>query len=116
MDLDRAFSALADPTRRALLVHLETGEQTLSSLASPLPITLMAVQKHVRVLEEAGLVATRKLGRSRHVRLRAHGLDRASDWIKQSETRWNQAFDRLEQALEEEDREQERKNTGADDT
>lgn len=103
MDLDRAFAALADPTRRTLLARLEGGERTLSALASPLPISLMAVQKHVRVLEEAGLVATRKLGRSRHVRLRAHGLERAADWIKQSEARWNAAFDRLEQALAEED-------------
>lgn len=103
MDLDQAFAALADPTRRTLLRHLESGEKTLSALASPLPMTLMAVQKHVRVLEEAGLVATRKHGRSRHVRLRAHGLESASDWIKQSEARWNAAFDRLEQVLADED-------------
>jgi len=103
MDLDRAFAALADPTRRTLLASLESGERTLSDLASPLPITLMAVQKHVKVLEEAGLVATRKLGRSRHVRLRAHGLQRASQWIKESERRWSLAFDRLEQALAQDD-------------
>lgn len=101
MDLDRAFSALADPTRRTLLASLEGGEKTLSDLALPLPITLMAVQKHVKVLEEAGLVATRKLGRSRHVRLRAHGLEHARDWIEQSRARWNAAFDRLETLLEE---------------
>jgi DNA-binding transcriptional ArsR family regulator len=105
VDLDRAFSALADPTRRRLLASLEAGERTLSDLASPLPISLMAVQKHVKVLEEAGLVATRKLGRSRHVRLRAHGLERAADWIEQSRARWNAAFDRLAQALEEDDHE-----------
>lgn len=105
MDLDRTFSALSDPTRRQLLVSLERGERTLSELAAPLPITLMAVQKHIRVLEEAGLVATRKHGRSRHVRLRAHGLERASDWIRQSEQRWNAAFDRLAAALEMEDNE-----------
>ncbi|HLF16151.1 MAG TPA: metalloregulator ArsR/SmtB family transcription factor [Candidatus Thermoplasmatota archaeon] len=103
MDLDRTFSALADPTRRQLLVHLERGDQTLSELAKPLPITLMAVQKHVRVLEEAGLVATRKHGRSRHVRLRTHGLHRASEWLKESESRWNAAFDRLEEALKGDD-------------
>ena len=106
MDLDRAFSALADPTRRQLLASLEGGEKTLSDLASPLPISLMAVQKHVKVLEEAGLVATRKLGRSRHVRLRAHGLERAHDWIEQSRARWNAAFDRLAEALAAEDAEQ----------
>ncbi|HUR62466.1 MAG TPA: metalloregulator ArsR/SmtB family transcription factor [Candidatus Thermoplasmatota archaeon] len=107
MDLDRAFSALADPTRRTLLSRLESGEKTLSDLAAPLPMTLMAVQKHVRVLEEAGLVDTRKHGRSRHVRLRAHGLERASDWIRESEKRWNAAFDRLAQALEEDADEEE---------
>lgn len=103
MDLDRAFSALADPTRRTLLGQLERGEQTLTDLAEPLPITLMAVQKHVRVLEEAGLVTTRKVGRSRHVRLRAHGLQHAREWIRQAEARWSAAFDRLEQALAEDD-------------
>ena len=107
MDLDRAFSALADPTRRTLLSHLESGEKTLSDLASPLPMTLMAVQKHVRVLEEAGLVATRKHGRSRHVRLRAHGLERAGAWIKESEKRWNAAFDRLAAALAEDEADEE---------
>jgi DNA-binding transcriptional ArsR family regulator len=100
MDLDRTFLALADPTRRLLLVSLERGEKTLSELAAPLPISLMGVQKHVRVLEEAGLVATRKHGRSRHVRLRAHGLQHASQWIEESKARWNAAFDRLAQALD----------------
>jgi DNA-binding transcriptional ArsR family regulator len=103
VDLDRTFSALADPTRRQLLVQLERGPRTLTELATPLPITLMAVQKHVRVLEEAGLVKTVKQGRSRHVRLRAHGLERASHWIQQSAARWNAAFDRLAIALQADD-------------
>ncbi len=103
MNLDRTFMALADPTRRRLLVSLERGEKTLSDLRKPLPISLMAVQKHVRVLEEAGLVATRKHGRSRHVRLRAHGLERAEKWIQESKARWEAAFDRLEAVLAQED-------------
>jgi DNA-binding transcriptional ArsR family regulator len=102
MSLDTAFTALADPTRRALLERLETGERTLTDLASPLPMTLMAVQKHVRVLEEAELVATYKKGRSRHVRLRREGLQHVSDWLQDTETRWNEAFDRLAEVLEEE--------------
>jgi len=102
MSLDTAFTALADPTRRALLERLETGERTLTDLASPLPMTLMAVQKHVRVLEEAELVATYKKGRSRHVRLRREGLQHVSDWLQDTETRWNEAFDRLAELLEEE--------------
>lgn len=101
MRLDLAFTALADPTRRQLLARLETGERTLSELADPLPITLMAVQKHVRVLEDAGLVATRKVGRSRYVRLQLAGLRETTAWLQRAEARWNSAFDRLEKALEE---------------
>lgn len=101
MQLDQTFAALADPTRRALLARLEAGELTLSDLAAPLPMSLMAVQKHVQVLEQAGLVATRKVGRSRYVRLRPQGLSPATAWIRESEQRWNAAFDRLAQALEE---------------
>ncbi len=102
MSLNLTFAALADPTRRDLLERLETGEQTLSDLASPLPISLMAVQKHVRVLEEAELVATYKIGRSRHVRLRREGLQHAAEWMKDVETRWNDSFDRLAEVLEKE--------------
>jgi DNA-binding transcriptional ArsR family regulator len=102
MTLDVTFSALADPTRRTLLQRLETGEQTLSDLGSRLPISLMAIQKHVRVLEEAKLVATSKIGRSRHVRLRTHGLRHAADWLQNAEVRWNAALDRLGEVLEEE--------------
>jgi DNA-binding transcriptional ArsR family regulator len=102
MSLDVAFDALADPTRRALLERLEGGERTLSELASPLPMTLMAVQKHVRVLEEAELVSTYKRGRSRHVRLRPEGLQQAFDWVQDAESRWSAAFDRLAEVLEDE--------------
>lgn len=102
MQLDQAFAALADPTRRALLSRLESGEKTLSELAAPLPMSLMAVQKHVRILEEAGLVETRKLGRSRYVKLRPEGLLPVTQWVQLSKQRWNTAFDRLARALEEE--------------
>ena len=99
MALDQKFAALADPTRRTLLVRLEEGEKTLSELADPLPITLMAVQKHVKVLEDAGLVTTRKLGRSRHVQLNVAGLADATSWMRETQARWNVAFDRLAKAL-----------------
>ena len=101
MQLDESFAALADPTRRAILAQLEAGEKTLSEIAEPLPMSLMAVQKHIRVLEEAKLVATRKLGRSRYVRLQSAGLRVPTDWLQRAEARWNTAFDRLEKALEE---------------
>ena len=101
MQLDQTFAALADPTRRALLAQLEDGEKTLSDLAAPLPISLMAVQKHVHALEASGLVRTRKVGRSRVVRLRPEGLAPVTDYVRRSEERWNAAFDRLARALEE---------------
>jgi DNA-binding transcriptional ArsR family regulator len=101
MSLNQTFAALADTTRRDLLKRLETGELTLSDLAAPLPITLMAVQKHVRVLEEAELVTTRKIGRSRHVRLRREGLERVSEWMMDVKVRWSESFDRLAEVLEE---------------
>ncbi|HUR69180.1 MAG TPA: metalloregulator ArsR/SmtB family transcription factor [Candidatus Thermoplasmatota archaeon] len=103
MQLDSTFAALADPTRRALLAQLESGERTLSELAAPLPMSLMAVQKHVKTLEDAGLVETRKVGRSRYVKLRPEGLSPVGDWVRRSEARWNAAFDRLAQALEEDE-------------
>ena len=103
MQLDQTFAALADPTRRALLARLESGAKTLSELAAPLPMSLMAVQKHVKVLEDAGLVETEKVGRSRHVKLRPQGLTPVVRWTQLSYQRWNAAFDRLERALEEDE-------------
>ena len=103
MQLDQTFAALADPTRRALLSRLESGERTLSELAAPLPMSLMAVQKHVRILEDAGLVETQKVGRSRYVKLRPQGLTPVVRWIQLSEQRWSSAFDRLERALAEDE-------------
>ena len=105
MHLDATFAALADPTRRALLSQLESGAKTLSELAAPFPVSLMAIQKHVKVLEEAGLVETEKLGRSRHVRLRPQGLTPVVQWTQLSYRRWNAAFDRLAAALAEDDEE-----------
>jgi DNA-binding transcriptional ArsR family regulator len=100
MSLDLAFAALSDPTRRDLLSQLEAGEQTLSNLASPYTMSLMAIQKHVRVLEEADLVTTEKIGRSRHVRLKREGLEKATDWVKGTESRWNARFNALDRLLE----------------
>jgi DNA-binding transcriptional ArsR family regulator len=101
--LDEAFAALADPTRRSLLARLESGERSLSDLAAPLPMSLMAVQKHVHALEAAGLVVTRKVGRSRLVALRPAGLAPVTEWVRRAEAHWNAAFDRLAKVLEEDD-------------
>lgn len=101
--LDATFAALADPTRRVLLARLEAGERTLGDLARPLPMSLMAVQKHVRALEDAGLVETRKAGRCRIVRLRPEGLASMATWLRESEARWSAAFDRLAKVREGDD-------------
>lgn len=98
--LDRCFQALADPTRRAVIERLAEGEQTLTSLAEPLPMSLVAVQKHIRVLENAGLVATYKQGRSRQVRLAASPMKDAVDWMNRYHAFWTDRLDALADLLE----------------
>lgn len=100
LDLDRCFQALADPTRRALLERLLRGEARLGELAEPLPMSLPAVQKHVRVLEDAGLVATRKVGRSRHCRLHAAPMKEAVDWMNRYQAFWEDRLDALADLVE----------------
>jgi DNA-binding transcriptional ArsR family regulator len=79
--LDRTFSALADPTRRAVLERLGRGGATISELAEPFGISLTGMKKHVRLLEEAGLVSTEKVGRTRRCSAGPRRLDDATDWI-----------------------------------
>lgn len=101
--LGRTFAALADPTRRHLVERLVDGDATLGELAEPLPMSLVAVQKHVRVLEDAGLVSTRKVGRSRHVRLRAAPMKQAVEWMQRYRDFWEPRLDRLQELVEEEE-------------
>ena len=93
--LDRTFAALADPTRRGILERLQSGSATISELAQPYGITLTGMKKHVHVLEEAELVTTRKVGRSRVCELGPRRLDDAATWIEQ----WSDRFDRLEAVI-----------------
>jgi DNA-binding transcriptional ArsR family regulator len=95
-ELDRAFSALADPTRRAMLEALGRGSATVSELAEPLGISLTGVKKHLHVLEEAGLVTTEKVGRSRHCRLGTERLDDAMAWISFYQRLWERRLDGLD--------------------
>jgi len=80
--LDRSFAALSDSTRRAILERLGQGEATISELAEPFGMTLTGMKKHVRVLEDAGLVSTQKTGRARVCRLGPRQLDDASEWLQ----------------------------------
>ena len=97
--LDSTFGALADPTRRAILASLMLGETSLSNLASPHRMSLPAVMKHVRVLQNAGLVSQKKIGRTRFCQLSPNPLKQAEDWIAQYRRFWEGAFDSLERFL-----------------
>ena len=94
--LDRTFSALADPTRRALLARLmDEDGLSVSDLARPLPMTLPAVMKHLAVLSDAGLVTRNKTGRTVACRLEAAPMEQAMAWLKRYELFWNDQLDRL---------------------
>src|SRR4051794_7524432 len=96
MELDRTFAALSDGTRRSILSRLGTGPATLGELAATSALTLTGVAKHVQVLEAAGLVATRKVGRTRECRLGTEGLQPAMDWITHYQELWERRLDGLE--------------------
>ena len=99
--LSTTFSALADPTRRAILARLAEGEATVNELAEPFPITLQAVSKHLRVLERAGLIARGRSAQLRPSRLRGEALKEAADWLADYRGFWEHRFDRLDEHLRE---------------
>ena len=97
--LSATFAALADPTRRAILARLATGEATVNELAEPFTVSLQAVSKHLKVLEHAGLISRGRNAQYRPCRLEAEPLDGAIDWIERHRRIWTDRFDRLEQHL-----------------
>jgi DNA-binding transcriptional ArsR family regulator len=101
--LDATFGALADPTRRAILATLAGGPHTISSLAAPLPMSLVAVSKHISVLERAGLVARTRSGRSQVCTLSASPLRDAAAWLDSYHHFWTTRLDGLERYLGTED-------------
>jgi DNA-binding transcriptional ArsR family regulator len=98
-ELSVTFSALADPTRRAILNRLTRGEASVSELAEPFPITVQAVSKHLRVLEHAGLIERGRTAQLRPSRLRGAPLKEAAEWLERYGRFWDQSFDRLESRL-----------------
>jgi DNA-binding transcriptional ArsR family regulator len=98
--LDAAFSALADPTRRAILARLAAGEASVSELAAPFAMSLPAVSKHLRVLERAGLIARGRRSQWRPCRLDRTGWRAASEWIERYRRYWDESFDRLDSVLQ----------------
>jgi DNA-binding transcriptional ArsR family regulator len=104
--IDRTLSALADPTRRSVLERLGGGSASISELAEPFGISLTGMKKHVHVLEEAGLVATEKVGRTRHCRLGERRLDDVEKWIGDYRRMLDERLDRFEELLERRKKEQ----------
>ncbi len=105
--LSRTFLALADPTRRAIILRLTQGECTVSQLAEPFEISLPAVSKHLKILENAGLLSRRKEGRTLHCRLEAAPMKEAADWLSHYRAFWEERFDSLENFLNESEQKEE---------
>ena len=97
--LTLTFAALADPTRRAMLARLATGEATVSQLAEPFAVSLPAISQHLKVLERAGLVVRTREAQWRPSRLQVDPLDEAVDWLLARRRTWDARMDRLEAHL-----------------
>jgi DNA-binding transcriptional ArsR family regulator len=98
--LDTIFRALADPTRRGMLADLALGEKSIGELAAPLAMSFAGASKHVKVLEDAGLLSRRKAGRTHIVSLNAAPLAEAEAWFRQWERFWSVRLDRLQALVE----------------
>jgi len=98
--LDATFHALADPTRRGMLANLALGEKSIGELARPFEMSFAGASKHVKVLEEAGLISRRKAGRTHLITIDAKPLEEAERWMRRWEKFWNNRLDRLEALIE----------------
>ncbi len=97
--LDRTFNALADPTRRAILVRLARGPASVGELAQPFAMSLPAVSRHLKVLAAAALIDNQRDGKSRRCQLRPEALGGARDWLDFHRRFWSGSFDRLDAHL-----------------
>ena len=99
--LSTTFAALSDPTRRAILARLASGEASVTELAEPFAMSLPAVSKHLKVLERAGLIARGREAQWRPCRLEAGPLKEVADWVERYRRFWDESFDRLDDYLRE---------------
>jgi DNA-binding transcriptional ArsR family regulator len=99
--LSTVFSALADPTRRAILARLADGEATVNQLAEPFPMSLQAVSKHLKVLEQAGLITRGRDAQWRPCKLEAAPLREVAEWTERYRRFWDERYDRLDSYLQE---------------
>jgi DNA-binding transcriptional ArsR family regulator len=112
--LSNTFAALADPTRRAILARLATGEASVTELAKPFNMSLPAVSKHLKVLEKAGLVAHGREAQSRPRRLEPNALKEVADWVEHYRKFWEQRLDRLDDYLKELQKQKRQQNASAE--
>ncbi|HYC62006.1 MAG TPA: metalloregulator ArsR/SmtB family transcription factor [Thermoanaerobaculia bacterium] len=99
--LSVTFAALADPTRRAILARLSSGQCSVNELAEPFDMSLPAISKHLKVLERAGLIARTREAQWRPCQLNAGRLKEVADWLEQYRRFWEESFDRLDEYLRE---------------
>jgi DNA-binding transcriptional ArsR family regulator len=97
--LSSTFSALADPTRRAIIARLASGETSVKELAQPFSMTLPAISKHLKVLEKAGLIERGREAQWRPARIKADRLKDVADWVERYRSMWEERFDRLDAYL-----------------
>lgn len=97
--LSRTFAALADPTRRGILARLAEGEATVNELAEPFPITVQAISRHLKVLEQAGLITRGRSAQRRPSRLETARLKEIDEWVETYRDMWQAGFDQLEARL-----------------
>jgi DNA-binding transcriptional ArsR family regulator len=110
--LDLSFAALSDATRRGVLAQLGSGDASITSLADKFHMTLTGMKKHVRVLERAGLVTTRKVGRVRTCKLGERGLEAEAEWIEAHRKLFEARFDALDKVILEINQEEENESAG----
>jgi DNA-binding transcriptional ArsR family regulator len=99
--LDATFAALADPTRRAILARLATGEASVTELAAPFAMSQPAISKHLKVLERAGLISRGRDAQRRPCRVEAKPLAEATEWLERYRQAWEESFQRLDTLLDE---------------
>ena len=114
--LSMTFSALADPTRRAILSRLSRGEQSVMELAKPFDMSLPGISKHLKVLERAGLIQRSREAQWRPCKLKADKLKDVSDWVEEYRKFWEESFDRLEVYLQQIQAEQAAKDAQGEDS
>jgi DNA-binding transcriptional ArsR family regulator len=102
--LSRTFAALADPTRREILARLAEGEATVNELAEPFPVTVQAISKHLKVLEQAGLITRDRAAQLRPSRFDGAPLREVNDWLIKYRRFWDASFDRLDARLRSKER------------